>query len=352
MASLVSNLYKRKKVAIVFVHLGKNPSPNLYASAKYAQLTNPIARIILLTNHSEDWNNFPGEVFQLSNSLKKQSRHLVKKAGYLRKIAGGYWVNTYERIFALRELENILDPETFVIHIESDVIIQSQHILEGAIGDLTVQGIGVPRMNAEQGIASILISENYMELNNSLTLLEILSIKYPEKCTTDMNLLGLALNLNIISELPTWKDEGSLLEPQENYYLFEGAAVGQYLFGLDPIHNGNMRKSGHENPSFPIQLSTLKWDIEQNSIYATDGKSKYWFTNLHIHSKEELLTPIEDPERWIQVMAEANLEAPRATTGVVLEAIHSRGYSTLVKLEIVIRTKMMSRFPKNQKNQS
>jgi hypothetical protein len=340
MVSSQVSLEGAKKVAIVFVQLGENPSPTLISSARYARITNPNSRVLLITNRVKDWKAFPGEVISATNSHTKQSKHIVKGASYLKKIAGGYWVNTYERIFALRQLEEILDLETLIVHIESDVLIQDDTILQNALRGIELNGMGVPRMNENQGIASILISKNFKELNSALSHLEKLATEFPDKCSSDMNLLGLALNLGIISELPTWKIDSSIACGVVDYYFFEGAAVGQYLFGLDPIHTKNIRISGFENPAFPIKLSNLKWATEGNSIYAYEGQQKYWFTNLHIHSKEVLSTPLEDPARWSNAISEANLEVSRKFQENVPEVIHSSGYSLRVKAEILSRKKI------------
>ncbi|CAN2169595.1 hypothetical protein MCELANE86_00042 [Candidatus Nanopelagicaceae bacterium] len=342
MASSRAESQGSKKVAIVFVQLGENPSPTLISSAKYAQITNPNSRLILITDQEKTWKAFPGEIISAGNSSKKQSKHIVRKAKYLRSIAGGYWVNTYERIFALSLLDKILDLDTFIVHIESDVLIQSETILKNALQDIKLQGIGVPRMNKEQGIASILVSPSYVELNKALSKLEKLATEFPDSCSTDMNLLGLALNSGIISELPVWKNQSEGVEEPDEYFFFEGAAVGQYLFGLDPIHTSNTRISGYLNPEFPINLSSLRWATEGNSVYAYNGQERYWFTNLHIHSKEILLTPLESPKRWSIAISEANLEIPRTPTLNIPEVIHSSGYSLLAKLEIFVREKSKS----------
>jgi len=349
MDSSVSSKIKVRKVAIVFVHLGKNPSPNLIASAKYARRTNPEARIILLTDRTRNWEQFPGEVVKTHKRRMRQSRHLTRKAHYLKKIAGGYWVKTYDRLFVLQQLNRILDLETQIVHLESDVIIQDAHILINSLKCLNLNKFGVPRVSDNLGIASILISKNYFELEAGLTELENLSKEFPQICTNDMKLLGLALNKGVISELPSLYNQLEFNDDLKENYLFDGAAVGQYLFGRDPIHTSNIRVSGYENPDFPISLSSLKWGVEGNAVYATNFKTKYWFVNIHVHSKEELNLPDSDPHRWGKVLGEANLNIPRSPSGLVPEIIHSKGYSIQVRLEIYIREKLrVSKFGKNQ----
>ena len=323
-----------KKYAIVFVHLGDNPSPTLIPYARYAAENNPEAQLFLITDNQYRWRDFPGQVIELKERKKAAIKHLIKGSRYADKIAGGYWVRTYERLFALEALHGKIDPTQEIIHLESDVLLQNAEILERALSIDILNEIAVPRMTNDLGIASILYSKNISDLRIGLQKLKILGEQFPEICTNDMKLLGLALNKGQISELPTWKTS---IENQKEYFLFDGAAIGQYLFGRDPIHTNNVRISGYENPEFPIQPSHLKWELDGNSIFAVNKDEKYYFANLHVHSKELIALPMNDSKRWDSVLSEANGISARISSGKVDEEIHRRGYSILVKLEIYLR---------------
>jgi hypothetical protein len=294
--------------------------------------------LILVTDDPKRWSDFPGLVIGTNKKGLSQGQHITQRARYLRKIAGGYWIKTYERLFALRELVGNIDEKTMVVHIESDVMLQDSYIFYQSLSSLSLREIAIPRMSEELGIASILISKNIKDLLQGLLKLELLANSNPEICTSDMKLLGLALNKNVISELPTWPNESYKGEEKDDYFLFDGAAIGQYLFGQDPIHTGNRRISGFENQSFPIKPSQLKWKINGNSIYAEANKKRYYFSNLHVHSKEVLTPPKSDPDRWARVLDEANLKTKRVPSEFVAELIHSSGYTFTAKLEIFLRT--------------
>lgn len=323
-----------KQYAVVFVHLGDNPSPTLIQYARYACENNPNAQLFLITDDLLRWQNFPGKVIELKKRKNAEIKHLIKGSRYADKIAGGYWVRTYERIFALESLYGMLNPTQEIIHVESDVLLQEARILERALDIDIVKEIAVPRISKDLGIASILYSKNIANLRIGLNALKSLGDKFPEICTNDMRLLGLALNKGIISELPTWK---TTAENNKEYFLFDGAAIGQYLFGRDPIHTNNVRISGYESPEFPIKPSHLEWKIDRNSIFAVANDEKYYFANLHVHSKELVDLPVNDTKRWETLISEANGISTRIPSGKVEEAIHHRGYSILVKLEIYLR---------------
>ena len=325
------------KFAIVFVHLGRNPSPTLIPFAKFALKNNPESEMLLITDSEHRWGDFPGQVIISKERNKASIRHLIQRSRYKEKIAGGYWVKTYERLFALSNLQGNIDPNLPIIHIESDVLLQDSQILKEAL-DIQIQNeIAVPRMSEDLGIASILYSKNIGCLLDGLKKLDSLGRSNPDICTNDMKLLGLALNLNIVSELPTWPKPKSGSSFGNKKWLFDGAAIGQYLFGQDPIHTDNARISGFENPAFPIRPSNLSWHMEQNSVYASDGDNTYYFANLHIHSKEIVDHPTSDLNRWHEILEEANGVKPRIPSGLIKEDIHIRGYSLPVKIEIFVR---------------
>lgn len=330
-----------KSYAIVYVHLGDNPAQTLIPFSKYAIKNNPDADFYLITDDKERWLDFPGEIIELKERKKSEISHILKKSGYVDKIAGGYWVKTYERLFALESLKSVINPVQEIIHLESDVILQDKRVLERALDVEIIQEIAVPRMSENLGIASILYSKNTSNLLIGLGKLRQLANEYPDVCTDDMKLLGLALNKGKISELPTWESSTS---PESEHFLFDGAAVGQYLFGRDPIHTNNVRISGYENPNFPIKLRNLEWKISDNLVYAESNNEKYFFANLHVHSKEVLDLPQNDLERWEAIIAEANGTAARQPSEKIEELIHGRGYTFPVKLEIYFKKTLLPKF--------
>ena len=329
-----------EKFAIVFVHLGDNPSPTLIPFAKFALKNNPESEIFLITDSEHRWGDFPGRLIVSKTRNKRATKHLTQGSRYIEKIAGGYWVRTYERLFALSNLYGNIDTNLPIIHIESDVLLQDSRILREALKPHIENEIAVPRVSEDLGIASILYSRNVECLINGLKKLEILGRSYPEICTNDMKLLGLALNKNVVGELPTWVNSRLGNSFSKKQYLFDGAAIGQYLFGRDPIHTDNVRISGYENPALPVRPSDLAWSLEQNTICASDGETEYYFANLHIHSKEIVDHPTIDNKRWLEILEEANGVNPRRPSELIKEEIHSRGYSPLVKLEIFLRTRL------------
>jgi hypothetical protein len=72
--------------------------------------------------------------------------------------------------------------------------------------------------------------------------------------------------------------------------IFDGAAIGQYLFGIDPIHSKNCTK-GFINETSVINASTLSIFFEDKKPYIDLNGKKITINNLHMHCKnlEQLL---------------------------------------------------------------
>jgi hypothetical protein len=72
--------------------------------------------------------------------------------------------------------------------------------------------------------------------------------------------------------------------------IFDGAAIGQYLFGIDPIHSKNCTK-GFINETSVINASLLSISFEDKKPYIDFNEKRITINNLHMHCKnlEQLL---------------------------------------------------------------
>jgi hypothetical protein len=125
-----------------------------------------------------------------------------------------------------------------------------------------------------------------------------------------MDLLGFALNADFAAELPSTPN--SQEESGKNRYIFDGAALGQYLLGVDPIHTNGLVISGYQNSDYNFNISRFKWSIPRlGKLIITIQNIDYQILNLHAHSKEILGIPDPTNSRWKQILQEANGEKPR-----------------------------------------
>jgi hypothetical protein len=294
----------------------------------------------LITDNPKLHFDFPGKVVQTQESYPRNgiSKFLRLNKAY-KSVSGGYWRFTTERLFVLHELANHFDLSIPVVHIESDVLFTStqEMLLEAT------QKIGrtsIVRYSLESGIASILIAPTISQLTSDLKKLDKILADNPQT-RSDMSLLGLGLNAGVLGELPRYVDENWRIEPTVNSYrVFDGAAIGQYLFGLDPVHTENKQISGFLNENFDLPLDRCIWGIKtfeagsHAQLFINYGNSTLIPLCIHIHSKILIGLPNEFDPQWIRYLQEANGESARTQGTHFKDEIHSKPISFLNRIRL------------------
>lgn len=336
----------RTSAYIVYVHLGQNPSPTLLEFSLQAQSILPGSKAILVTDHPENWQAFSGEVIRhkLEIEFKGFSR-FKKKNKELNSIANGYWVFTLQRLFALNNILQIADDDTPIIHFESDV----QSYITQPIFELMQQelhSIHVPRFSNHSGIASTIFFRNKLQLEAMLEYCDDALVADPE-IKSDMELLGMLLNSRKVEELDSGRSPhfGPKIHYSEYQVVFDGAGIGQYLFGQDPLHTNNRRVSGFQNPDHTIHFENAEWGIESLSgfdyvVFKYRGL-KYLIASMHIHSKMLLPRVSVDSKVWIRSIGEANGTLPRAIGDFVPDLIHSKRISVINRIRLARKTGLL-----------
>lgn len=335
-------------LVVVYVLLGKNPAPTLYAFAHYNSVRFKNSQNVLITDSTNDHRKFPGVVISppQTQNLPGFKKFLRKNKAY-NNVAGGYWRYTLERLFALKEIQNHFPENSQVLHFEADVLsFLNDELLR--IVHKSYTKTAVPRYSKEDGIASILYSPSITQLVADLENLDRILWSNP-LVQSDMELLGIALNENALQELPTYPQNGIVIEETLNcrkILVFDGAAYGQYLFGRDPVHSQGRALSGYQNPNFNIPLNSLDWKLSSMHSffepYFEKHKDAFFFGNLHIHAK----LPVQDfgNADWVRVIAEAREETDRLLRPHVVDVIHSRKSSLTDRLRIALRRGLFKAF--------
>ena len=301
---------------LVFVQLGANPSPTLLHFARIAQSRLNLARMVLVTNHPKIWSAFPGEVIEYSLAHRNPAiSRLIRRFPERNQISGGYWIHTLERIFALEILGHFYPNSSPILHIESDCysLIDDQILSEL---QRRCNHFSVPRYSDTQGIASIVFSPSVFDLISTLKIFEQI-IDDSKSWIGDMNLLGLALNANLINELPTHLSDAwdvSHLSKTGSYekLIFDGLAIGQYLLGQDAYHTNGFAIPGHVNEFFRDPIKEWSWKIKYNNLesvgdlFAESQNTDYRVANIHVHSKIHLTPMNYNDPMWKSVLNTAN----------------------------------------------
>jgi hypothetical protein len=94
----------------------------------------------------------------------------------------------------------------------------------------------------------------------------------------DMNLLG---NYNCDNNVEYFNCNPD----SDSEYLFDGAAIGQYLGGVDPRNNSS-NSIGFVNEQCIFNVSNYKYIWKNNEPYMIINGSIVKINNLHIHCKD------------------------------------------------------------------
>jgi hypothetical protein len=328
---------------IAFVHLGQNPAPTLNWYAKLAMLNEEDFEVALITDFPKLHENFSGRVihYERNKEFTGLLRFKQKNRAYS-SVAGGYWLYSLERIFALNELTKVYGENQPIIHLESDNLgLFTNETIAFCLN--RIKKTSVVRYSSDDGIASILISPKLKTLLFDLEQLNKILLNNPAT-RSDMSLLGEALNSGVFGELPSLPDDNwKLPEESEHYIVFDGAAIGQYLFGLDAVHTQNRQISGHINDLYPLSLNKAVWTLNNSDKYPLkiSLKEKNLIPmNLHIHSKILIHRPDALDKDWMRYIKEANNLLQRTESEKIPDHIHS--YKISIKNRLRLRIKRLN----------
>ena len=258
-----------------------------------------------------------------------------------REIANGYWLFTLERFFALEKGRDVIKNGIPVIHTESDVMFYPEDSIVNMIST-NLKKIALPRFNKEYGVGSIVYFPDFGYVKKLIQLINE-ELDGDVVIENDMQLLGNLLNKKFVEELPSGRMTDSEVRFDWKGYqlIFDGAAIGQYLLGQDPLHTGNRRISGYLNPDFPQNLSTENWEINtvdgKEYITYQSGTEKKLVVGLHVHSKLPLSDVAQKDAMWQRILGEANQIIERRMSEPIPDLIHSKKISLNNRLRIARR---------------
>ena len=307
------NHQSTRPIVAVFVHLGEHLPNELIRNAENAISLNLNVRVLLLTDSTE--KGFPGEIVAVDNGqLQRMIAPYLERFPEIKEFEGGYWEKTLTRLLALSYLKNSIDERSAVFHLESDVLmaIPFELILSIISSEYESSLPLYPRLG-NKGIGSIIYFPDFSAISTFINHSAML-INSSKQKINDMELLGYALENNWAAELPSFPrgKNKSTCKHNSKFLLFDGAAVGQYLLGVNPIHTNGIIVSGYKNPYAEIDFSDVKWEVSNfpgskfPTIKLVYMENIYFMANLHVHSKELLSQISLTSDEWKRIIYEAN----------------------------------------------
>lgn len=307
-------LFSYSEYSIVFIHIGKQLPPYAEIAFKQAREFNPDCAIILLASEEALINRHEDPNLNLEliscESLVKTSDHLrfIQDSTLDRQWAGGFWIHTSQRFMYLNDLMIQYGLKN-VFHLEYDNMLYADlsELLPAFHG--SYQGIAGTFDNDERCIAGFIYIPN-CEVMSQMAKCFADCAGRGSVAFNDQGMITHFKNLygkDFIDYLPVISEEyvnhNNLVSPmgqtvQDKYRfcqnldvfdsIFDGAALGQYMGGVDPIHGSSNPGFINERCVFNPSLLAYEWTLDdrgRNIPYIVYQNKRLRINNLHIHSK-------------------------------------------------------------------
>jgi len=248
---------------LIYVHIGKTlPSyiydsiyqtllTNFYSTKIFVILSDPLIsdfyknisnfNINLHTNININYLNIiniiPSSILENTEFFIKYKQIIIKIPNQIKNFRDSFWISTTSRFFYMYSFQELFQIKSF-FHIESDVMLYEN--LNKIENDFCENKMSFVQDNITRVIASIIYINNFENFKILINYIIENLIKNPS--LNDMNLLGSFVNefKNLIKLFP------DTLSPNSNL-IFDGAALGQFLGGIDP-----------KNIKVPLTTSSLE----------------------------------------------------------------------------------------------
>lgn len=308
---------------LIYIHIGENLPKYIYDSIYQTLLVSPNTKIYVILNDS-NIETFRGVIstFNLNLYLKspininmhiecvplsilkvpeEYSSFINNLPDTTKQFREAFWISTTARFFYIESLMELFKLRN-VYHIENDIMIYEN------LNDIPVNKntMYMVKDSYDRVIPSILYIPDCSHLNR-LNAHMLKQLKQSKNLMNDMQLLG-SYRANHVSYFPfDFTNDSS--------FIMDGAAIGQYLGGIDPrnlpeFNNRNEREQTFltiDNPTIgfinetctfkPNSISIFKKDLHFDNINVPVqlfyGKKESGnniqlkqINNLHIHSKQ------------------------------------------------------------------
>ena len=298
--------------AIVFVHIGRELPSYMETAIRQARLFNKECPIYLVLNE-EALSRFseqsvdPSLLLVTCESLHKTDEHrsFIRHSRLDKNWAGGFWNHATERFFYLYDLISEYHLEN-VFHLEND------NMLYADVQDLLplfreyYPGIGATFDNEERFIGGFVYIRNAPSLQPLVTFLaahahegryemQVIAQFKEESGRDQIDYLPIvmpeyvAANPLVSPAGHSARDPNLFCNRMEVFdSIFDAAALGQYLGGIDPRNGPSVPGFINESCVFNPSLLTYEWQRDsegRNVPYALYAGRKCRINNLHIHSK-------------------------------------------------------------------
>lgn len=227
-----------------------------------------------------------------------------------RAFRDGFWLKTLERFLVLEAFVEKYKINK-IFHAELDNLIFDISTLNPIL-DSIGKGFFCPRDSTKRGIGSLI----YLNDMSTLKHMNRWFRNHHGSIQNDMDLLGEMLTHEPgFYSLPTETALGEIgiaewtyIDKEKTKGIFDAAAMGQYLFGIDPRNTNKVLRNGFTNENILIDFGRLefRFDNKRQSLFVRYGNEIQWKRcyNLHIHSK--IFSKLSSSAWFMQVLEKSN----------------------------------------------
>jgi len=299
--------------SIVFIHIGSQIPGYADTALSQAREFNPECPIILLAN-KEAIQEFASKsqsrnityVAVESLSQTKDHKRFIKRSTLDKGFREGFWTYTSERFLYLNDYMN-QNKSKNVFHMEYDNMLYADLNALLPIFTGNYKGIAATFDNDQRCIPGFI----YFRDRNSMSDLARYFADHVHLGYNDMEMIAhykVEKGSDYVEHLPIIMTEyattNALVSPMGHtgknplkyclHYslfqsIFDAAAIGQFLGGIDPRNGPSVPGFINESCIFNPSALIYVWEEDANGRrvpYALYGQSKCRINNLHIHSKK------------------------------------------------------------------
>jgi hypothetical protein len=282
-------------INIVLIHIGSTYPKYIDECVNQLKLFNINVHLLVnehLINYISDKNI---TISKIEDYINEKYRTFYIK-GYDKEFRDGFWNSTTSRFFILENYAKLNNLNNF-FHIEYDNLIYDNLIKITQVLSTKKESMFIVVDSENRCIPSVMFIRDYKILNDFTdfiinnndkndmeNLYEFFSLN--RDMVGNLPILPKNHNINLVSKTgiqDTGKINYSNLFDELNI-LFDGAALGQFVGGVDP-RNDSSNTIGFINETTIFDVSKLKiiWEEYLPLVLLYDTKIK--ICNLHIHSK-------------------------------------------------------------------
>jgi len=272
---------------VVLVHIGENlPSYLIHCIRQFRYFVSVPIHVLLERKLIETFKSQSASITNLNifalEDIPKTANHY--KFIQQSSLSKGFWRSASERFFYIHEYCLLKNLEN-VIHTENDILVY--YDFTKCLETFLTKPLWAVFDAERRCIPS------FMFIRNSSAIEELANFFLSDREANDMLTIAMFREVypEFIGSLPIIKNYVTDIPKRYTEYadafgvLFDGAAVGQYIGGIDKIHNSG-DTTGFINETTIFQCDKVPVEFRIDNGFKVPYLNGMPLMNLHIHSKE------------------------------------------------------------------